>query len=645
MDCGLLTFRAACLALLAALLAVPFLPAQADLRAPGWWDPDGVASGEDWHYRVPVTLPATSSVNSTAKVNVDFATLMTQLGITGTFDINSVRVVRPGGTLATTQEYTDRIFNDATDAAGNNRGEVKWIVEDGGAQTYYIYFDITQNGAKAANPQTPINANFERSSTGQEDPTNWTGTRAATTYDAQVRPNENVTVADNTTVNTNGNANTGNFSYLIGARTNADGNGTDRAVLSRTITVPATNPGSITVRWKPQGWDSSANGATRWDFIRIQIVGTTTTEIVGPTAGNYVTRPFAPNFGTGSQNPTNSGYGPYNGWDFNTGGTHTAGMTVANGAEPWWTHTQSLAAFAGQTVTIRFSSNHASSFRSWFLIDDIEWSIVNGTLGTPEGFGVAGSTSSSFVPGQTMTISATVDADPTGAGNPVTANVYDDSGTLVASNIRLYNDGTHGDAVAGDATWTNDGSDGSNPTYTIPLSAATSTGWTLRVFADDASNSTLGAANNGLVHRNGQPAAQTEANYWNIDDFSFDVAGAALSVTKISSVISDGVSASNPKALPGAVVRYCITIGNAGPAAADTVSASDTLPANVSFEAGSMRSGNSCGSASTVEDDNATGTDESDPVGASISGSTITITHTSLASGASMALIFSVTID
>lgn len=635
-------FRAACIVVLAVLVALPFIPAKADLRSPVWWDPDGVATGEDWHYRVPVSLPASSSVNSTAKVNVDFNVLMTQLGISGTFDVNAVRVVRPGGSLAATQEYNDTIFNDATDASGNNRGEIKWLVQDGGAQTYYVYFDIAQNGAKTANPQPKINANFEHSTTGEEDPDGWNGTRVSTAFDAQVRPNETVNVNG---TNTNGNANTGSFSYLIGSRSNNDSTGTDRAVVSRSITVPATNPGSITVRWKPQGFDSSANGSTRWDYLRIQVVGSSTTELVGPTASNYVTRPFSPNFGTGAQNATNSGYGPYNGWDFNTGGTHTAGMTVANGAEPWWTYTQSLAPYAGQTVTVRFSANHGATFRTWFLVDDLEWSIVNGSLGTAEGFGVVGSTSATQAPGQTLAITATVDADPVAATDPVTANIYDDSGTLVASGIRLYNDGTHGDATAGDAVWSNDGSDGANPTYTIPLSTAASTGWTLRVLAKDASGSTLGAANNGFVHRNGQPAAQTEANYWNIDDFLFDVTGAALSVTKINQVVSDGVSVSSPKAIPGATVRYCITIGNSGPASANSISADDTLPTNASFVSGSMRSGGNCGGASTLEDDDAVGADESDPVGASISGSTITITNAALTSGSSIALTYLVTIN
>lgn len=631
--------------LFVAAFSMPFIPANADLPTPGWWDPDGVGTGSDWHYRVPVTLPSTSSVNSVAKVNVDFSALMTQLGISGTFDINSIRIVRPGATLAATQEYTDTIYNDATDGTGNNRGEIKWIVQDGGTQTYYIYFDITQNGAKAANSQTKINANFEHSATGQEDPTGWNGSRVNATYEAQVRPNETVTVTDQTTVNTNGNANTGSFSYLIGARTSVDGSQADAAIVERTIAVPATNSGNITVRWKPQGWDSSQDGSTNYDYMRVEIIGASTTEIIGPTAGNYVTRPYSPNLGTVAASTTVSGYGPYNGWDTTTAGSHTAGMTVAKGAEPWWTYTSSLAAFAGQTVTVRFRTYHVSSYRSWFLIDDLEWSIVNGTLGAAEAFGVVSSTTASAAPGQTLAITATVNARPTAATTPVTANIYDNGGTLVASGILLYNDGTHGDVTAGDAIWTNNGSDGGNPTYTIPLGTLTSSGWTLRVFAKDASNSTLGAANNGLVHRNGLPNPQTEANYWNIDDFAFAVSSAIINLTKISLVISDGVSATNPKAIPGAIVQYCISIGNSGTGTANNLLATDKIPAKLTYVAESMRSGSSCGTAATIEDDNATGPDESDPVGASISGSAITITNSSLTSGSSFVLTFNATID
>lgn len=640
-------------------LAVILLPAMvvlADLRTPnppGWYDPDGVATGEDWHYRVPVSLPASSSVNSTAKVNVNFATLMTQLGISGTLDANSVRVVRPNGTLATIQEFTDRIFNDGTDAANNARGEVKWIVEDGGAQTYYLYFDITQNGAKSANPQTPINGNFERGTTGAISPTQWTGAVSNANFDAAVRPNETVSVTNNgggnETRNTDGSPNTGDFSYLLGARTNNEPSGGFGATLTRTIAVPATNPGNITIRYRVEGWDSSANGATtQWDWIDIALLGTTTPQIVGPAAGNYTTFPFSSNLGTGSASGTASGYGQYNGWDTNTAGVHLSGMTLAPQSEPWFTRTVSLAAFAGQNITLRIRSRHATSFKNWYHIDDVEWSIVNGTIGTPEAFGVAIASpvnASVTGPGQSLSISAQVDANPTAATNPVTANVYDDGGTLVASGIILYNDGTHGDAVAGDAIWTNDNSVPAQPTYTIPLSATNGLGWIVRVFARDSSTSVIGAQN-GLAHRNGFPTAETESNFWNIDEITFDVAEADVSVTKVSTVLSDPINGTTlPKAIPGAVLQYCILISNAGNADATALAATDTIPANVSYVTGSMNSGNNCNSATTPEDDNASGLDETDPIGASISGSTMTITNAALIASGSMALTYRVMVD
>ena len=145
-----------------ALVVAPVVPARADLRAgPVWWDQNSVGSGPDWHYRVAINVPGGSTVNSTVKVDVDFQALLTTMGVSGTFDVNSPRVVRANGTIATTQEFTDSVFAGATDATGNARGEVRFILEDAGATTYYLYFDITQNGTKPANPQTPINSNTD----------------------------------------------------------------------------------------------------------------------------------------------------------------------------------------------------------------------------------------------------------------------------------------------------------------------------------------------------------------------------------------------------------------------------------------------------------------------------------------------------
>ena len=163
--------------------------------------------------------------------------------------------------------------------------------------------------------------------------------------------------------------------------------------------------------------------------------------------------------------------------------------------------------------------------------------------------------------------------------------------------------------------------------------------------ASGASTSTLGAAYNGLVHRNGQPNALVMANWWNIDEATFTVDAAVISVAKTMTVVSNGVESANWKAIPGATLRYCVTIGNSGTASASTVIATDSLPAMLSYVPGSLLSGADCASAATLEDDNATGTDESDPVGASYSAGTISIIRSSLPTGTAFAVTYRVSVN
>lgn len=81
----------------------------------------------------------------------------------------------------------------------------------------------------------------------------------------------------------------------------------------------------------------------------------------------------------------------------------------------------------------------------------------------------------------------------------------------------------------------------------------------------------------------------------NEGDFSdvgqYVVAGAVVDVAKTSRIISDPVNGTtNPKAIPGAVVEYCITVANAsGASTATGVSVLDDLPADVSFLTGTIR--------------------------------------------------------
>lgn len=120
---------------------------------------------------------------------------------------------------------------------------------------------------------------------------------------------------------------------------------------------------------------------------------------------------------------------------------------------------------------------------------------------------------------------------------------------------------------------------------------------------------------------------------------------ATLSVTKISVAQFDSVSATNPKSVPGARVRYCITISNDGPGLATTIAGTDIIPPNTSYVPNSLRSGTDCTSTLTAEDDDAVGADESDPMGASVSGSVLSLSAPTMANAASFALAFLVTIN
>ncbi|MFN4020280.1 MAG: hypothetical protein ACK4IC_07175 [Erythrobacter sp.] len=70
------------------------------------------------------------------------------------------------------------------------------------------------------------------------------------------------------------------------------------------------------------------------------------------------------------------------------------------------------------------------------------------------------------------------------------------------------------------------------------------------------------------------------------DTGRYTVAGALLTVAKSSRVVSDPVNGTtNPKAIPGATVEYCITVANAaGAATATDVTVSDDLPVDVTYE-------------------------------------------------------------
>ena len=73
---------------------------------------------------------------------------------------------------------------------------------------------------------------------------------------------------------------------------------------------------------------------------------------------------------------------------------------------------------------------------------------------------------------------------------------------------------------------------------------------------------------------------------------------ATLAVTKTSTILSDGISSANPKALPGARVQYTITVSNTGNLSVDanSIVVLDPFPPDFTFDASTpmtMNVGNS----------------------------------------------------
>jgi uncharacterized repeat protein (TIGR01451 family) len=128
-----------------------------------------------------------------------------------------------------------------------------------------------------------------------------------------------------------------------------------------------------------------------------------------------------------------------------------------------------------------------------------------------------------------------------------------------------------------------------------------------------------------------------DAAHFAEDDYT--ILAAALSLSKTSRIVSDPFNGTtNPKMIPGAVVEYCIAVSNAsGAADATTVSVSDPLPSETTYEPtfGILVNGTVTGSTC-----NADGTS-----GGSHSSGTITATLSDIAAGVSRTVLFRVTVN
>lgn len=126
-----------------------------------------------------------------------------------------------------------------------------------------------------------------------------------------------------------------------------------------------------------------------------------------------------------------------------------------------------------------------------------------------------------------------------------------------------------------------------------------------------------------------------------LDDYT--VGAAILSVYKSSRVVSDPISGTtNPKAIPGATVEYCISVANAaGSATATNIAIADVIPANTTFVTASILQD------ATVTSPGASQTCSGGTAGGTYNSGTTTVNGTlsNIAANTARALIFRVTIN
>lgn len=135
----------------------------------------------------------------------------------------------------------------------------------------------------------------------------------------------------------------------------------------------------------------------------------------------------------------------------------------------------------------------------------------------------------------------------------------------------------------------------------------------------------------------GATDAQYDGSHSAKDDYT--VLAAALSVTKTSKLVSDPINgATNPKAIPGATIEYCIIVSNAaGSATASSVAISDPLPTTVTY---SSAYGTFLNGTVTAGNCNADGS-----AGGSFASGTVSGTLSSVAASETKTLRFRATIN
>ncbi|WP_425231036.1 hypothetical protein [Sphingomonas sp.] len=254
---------------------------------------------------------------------------------------------------------------------------------------------------------------------------------------------------------------------------------------------------------------------------------------------------------------------------------------------------------------------------------------------------------------------ATLDFALTTAQQTGGAGAHSNTDNFDTTNAKIYVD-TNGNGVwdAGDTlvTYLDElAADGTKTVFVlsdIPLGRATNDVAVVTLTATGREGGGAGAMGAALVQTAGANTsamdtvfadgagatdAARDAAFSARDDYT--VSAAALTVTKVSKIISDPVNGTtNPKMIPGATVEYCITVANAaGGAAANNVALTDVLPTTTTYLSsfGILMNGTVTGAACNADG----------AAGGTFASGAVSGTLASVAAGAARTMLFRVTIN
>ena len=130
-----------------------FSPKASSVDSASWWD-------DEWTFRLNVNITTQIGVSYTdylIEQDLDFTAMLDNMQLSGTFDINSIRITEWNDTLGTNAEVVSQFDKDAAyDATTNAIGTLNWVmdgnttvgVSEQKTRTYFVYFDVLENGNK-----------------------------------------------------------------------------------------------------------------------------------------------------------------------------------------------------------------------------------------------------------------------------------------------------------------------------------------------------------------------------------------------------------------------------------------------------------------------------------------------------------------